>query len=222
MDPFSYGYNRDTPISAYLKPQGIVTSLMDIVSKNGNFLLDVGPTANGTIIAVEQENLRAAGKWIKSHAEAIFNTTYWFITPEEGNVRFTQNANAFYITTLYPPNATLVLNSPVPYVPGDRVTVVGGDMAGTAVPSRLLSNGSLELTISDAIVNADMYSWVFKIPFGGVAVTQTGNGTAPSSSGAVPSSSVVVSTSGAARLSGLQLAGFGWIIVDIFCLWTVL
>lgn len=48
MDPFSYGYNRDTPDSDYMKPDTIVTSLMDIISKNGNFLLDVGPTANGT------------------------------------------------------------------------------------------------------------------------------------------------------------------------------
>ena len=62
MDPFSYGYNRATPASQYLSAQGIVTSLMEIVSKNGNLLLDVGPTANGTIVAVEQANLRAAGQ----------------------------------------------------------------------------------------------------------------------------------------------------------------
>lgn len=37
MDPFSYGYNRATPDSAYLTPQGIVTSLVDIVSKNGMY-----------------------------------------------------------------------------------------------------------------------------------------------------------------------------------------
>ena len=200
MDPFSYGYNRATPTSAYLKPQGIVTSLVDIVSKNGNFLLDVGPTANGTIIAIEQENLRAAGKWIKTHAEAIFNTTYWFVTPEEGPaVRFTQNSNAFYITTLYPPNSTLVLNSPVPYVPGDKVVVVGGSMPGTVVPSRLLSNGSLELTVSQDVANADEYSWVFKIPFGGVEASA--GGTASPSASASSSGVVPAATGGAAEVS---------------------
>lgn len=170
MDPFSYGYNRATPVSAYITPAQIVTSLIDITSKNGNFLLDIGPQANGTIVDIEQQNLRAAGKWIKSHGEAIFNTTYWFITPEEGDtIRFTQTPDAFYILTLYPPNSTLVLDSPVPYISGDQITVVGGNMSGSVVPSRLLSNGSLELSISDAVVAGDEYSWVFKISFGGVA-----------------------------------------------------
>ena len=196
MDPYSYGYNRATPASAYLTPQGIVTTLMDIISKNGNFLLDVGPTSDGTIVSIEQDNLRAAGKWIRSHAEAIYNTTYWFVTPEEGQaVRFTQNSNAFYITTLYPPNSTLVLESPVPYVQGDQVEVVGGDMAGTVVPSQLLGNGNLQLTVSEDIRNADQYSWVFKIPFGGVEA----NGVANPSGTASSSGSFAVSTSSDAR-----------------------
>jgi alpha-L-fucosidase len=176
MDPYSYGYNRATPDDAYLTPQGIVTSLVDIVSKNGNFLLDVGPQANGTIVQIEQDNLRAAGKWIKSHAEAIFNTTYWFVTPEEGEaVRFTQTPDAFYILTLYPPNATLVLDSPVPWVEGDQVEVVGGSMNGTIVPTRLLGNGSLEITVGEDVKEADEFCWVFKIPYGGVLAG--GNGT---------------------------------------------
>lgn len=191
MDPYSYGYNRATPESEYLTPEGIVTTLMDIISKNGNFLLDVGPTANGTIIKIEQDNLRAAGKWITSHAEAIYNTTYWFVAPEEGNVRFTQNLNNFYMTALYPPNSTLVLKSPVPYVEGDEVTVVGGSMAGTIVPSRLLGNGSLELTVSEEVRDADQYSWVFKIPFGGVEASDMGAGNGMSGSeGGVPQQSV--------------------------------
>ena len=118
----------------------------------------------GTIIAVEQENLRQAGKWIKSHAEAIFNTTYWYVTPEEGDeVRFTQTADAFYISTLLAPNATLTLRSPVPYLPGDQVRVVGGRKAGAVVPSALLRDGSLQLRVSEEVRDADMYAWVFKI-----------------------------------------------------------
>ena len=180
MDPYSYGYNRATPVDAYITPDSIVTSLIDIVSKNGNFLLDIGPKADGTIDQTEQDHLRAAGLWINSHAEAIFNTTYWFITPQEGEtVRFTQTDQSFYILTLYPPNATLVLDSPVPWVAGDAVTVVGGNMSGTVVPSKLLGNGSLELTISHDVRAADQYSWVFKIAKDVVNGSTSGNSSAP-------------------------------------------
>ncbi|KAJ4355483.1 uncharacterized protein N0V89_003499 [Didymosphaeria variabile] len=166
MDPYSYGYNAATPVSAYINASSIVTSLVDIVSKNGNFLLDVGPTANGTIIEIEQRNLREAGTWIKSHGEAIFNTTYWSVTPQEGtNVRFTTTANAFYILVLNKPNATLALKSPVPWVDGDEVKVVGGSKAGTVVPSQKRENGSVVLQVSEEIADADEYTWVFKIEY---------------------------------------------------------
>ncbi|KAJ5912287.1 hypothetical protein N7504_001170 [Penicillium tannophilum] len=165
MDPYSYGYNRATPLASYMNASTIVTSLVDIVSKNGNFLLDVGPTANGTIIEIEQQHLRQAGKWIKTHAEAIFNTTYWFITPEEGDVRFTVSQDAFYIHTITKPNSTLALSSPIPWVEGDQVTVVGGKMHGTVLPSHKSRNGSVVLSVSKEVAAADQYAWVFKIPY---------------------------------------------------------
>lgn len=166
MDPLSYGYNRATPAASYMNATDIVTSLVDIVSKNGNFLLDVGPTANGTIIDVEQNNLRQAGKWIKAHGEAIYNTTYWFVTPEEGDyIRFTTTTDAFYISCLAKPNGTISLDSPVPWIEGDAVTIVGGDMAGATVPSQLAANGSLIISVSDEVAAADEYTWVFKIPY---------------------------------------------------------
>lgn len=166
MDPYSYGYNRATPLASYMNASSIVTSLVDIVSKNGNFLLDVGPMANGTILEVEQKNLREAGAWIKSHAEAIFNTTYWFVTPEEGeDIRFTTAPDAFYIHLIAKPNATILLKSPVPWVEGDNVTVVGGKKAGTVVPSERQINGTLRLNVSEEVINADQYAWVFKITY---------------------------------------------------------
>ncbi|KAL2864289.1 glycoside hydrolase superfamily [Aspergillus lucknowensis] len=156
MDPFSYGYNSATPLADYMNASEIVTSLVDIVSKNGNFLLDVGPQANGTILDVEQENLRRAGRWIRSHAEAIFDTTFWFVTPEEGeSIRFTITGDAFYIHSLARPGERIWLNSPIPWVKGDAVTVVGGNQHGKIVPSSKASNGSIVLE----------YVWVFKIAY---------------------------------------------------------
>lgn len=166
MDPFSYGYNRATPTASYMNASSIVTSLVDIVSKNGNFLLDVGPTANGTIIDVETQHLREAGVWIKDHAEAIFNTTYWFVAPQEGtNIRFTTTVDAFYILCMARPNGTLTLESKVPWVQGDDVTVVGGSKKGTVVSSKMNSNGSLTLEVPSEVSDADKWTWVFKIPY---------------------------------------------------------
>lgn len=209
MDPFSYGYNRATPDDAYITPQRIVTTLIDIVSKNGNFLLDIGPQANGTIIEIEQRNLRLAGTWIKSHAEAIFNTTYWTITPEEGQaVRFTQTPDAFYITTLYAPNDSLVLTSPVPYVQGlDQVVVVGGNASGSVVPSELLADGSLILNISDEVRDADEYAWVFKIGY------EWSNDTSGSGSG---SGGAGGTTSGSVALQSMWTAAVAFVVGGLF------
>ncbi len=45
---------------------------MDIVSKGGNYLLNVGPTAEGVIPQPSQDNLRAVGRWLKVNGEAIY------------------------------------------------------------------------------------------------------------------------------------------------------
>ena len=165
MDPYSYGYNRATPLSQYMNASTIITTLIDIISKNGNFLLDIGPKADGTILDVEKQHLREAGTWLRDHGEAIYNTTYWFVTPEEGVVRFTKNQDAFYILSLAKPNSTIVLNSPVPWVHGDNVMVVGGKRAGTVVPTKKLGNGSLVMNIDKSVANGDQFAWVFKIPY---------------------------------------------------------
>ena len=175
MDPFSYGFNRATPASAYLNASSIVTSLVDIVSKNGNFLLDIGPRADGSIVEIEENNLREAGEWIHGHNEAIFNTTFWFVMPGFGDtVRFTQTRDAFYIHLLEKPIGRLQIEVPVPWRDGDMVTVLGGNKSGTVVPSRGLGkNGDtgVELDVSEDVAAGDRWVWVFKIDYEG-----SGNG----------------------------------------------
>ena len=165
MDPFSYGYNRGTPSTGYMSALTIVHNLVDIVSKNGNFLLDIGPRADGTIPQVIESHLREAGAWIKTHGEAIFNTTYWFITPEEGSLRFTRNDHSFYILSLVRPSlGKLVLSSPVPVQVGDTVSVI--NQHGEEEVEWGHDDDGFWINITDRITEADCYCWGFKIAYG--------------------------------------------------------
>lgn len=121
--------------------------------------------ANGTIIQVEQDHLREAGTWIKSHAEAVYNTSIWFVTPGEGNLRFVQTGDAFYIHSLVRPEGRVVVDSPVPFLAGDKVRVVGGIAANAVVSTELLANGSLTLDVPEEVADGDEFVWTFKIPF---------------------------------------------------------
>jgi alpha-L-fucosidase len=80
-------------------------------------------------------------------------------------IRFTTTPDAFYISSLAQPNSTIVLTSPIPWVAGDQVTVVGGNKSGEVVPSQKLKDGSVQLNISQAVAAADQYAWVFKITY---------------------------------------------------------
>jgi len=55
--------------------QTIIRNLVDIASKGGNYLLNVGPTAEGLIPQPSVERLADAGKWMKVNSEAIYGTT---------------------------------------------------------------------------------------------------------------------------------------------------
>jgi alpha-L-fucosidase len=166
MDPYSYGYNAATPDEEYMNASTIVTTLVDIVSKGGNFLLDIGPRADGSIIDVEAKALREAGSWIKDHGEAIYRTKTWWVTPQEGeNMRFAMSEDAFYIYLLKNPLGRLIIGSPVPWVQGDKVKIVGGLLNGTAVKSWKDGSGKLCLDLSEEIIGADKWAWVFKIQY---------------------------------------------------------
>jgi len=57
---------------------------VDIVSKGGNYLLNVGPTAEGVIPQASQDNLRGVGRWLKANGESIYGAGITPFGPELG------------------------------------------------------------------------------------------------------------------------------------------
>jgi alpha-L-fucosidase len=100
-------------------PEQIVHDMIDIVSKNGNLLLNIGPKADGTISDEQKDILLSIGKWLKINGEAIYGTRCWkkfgegesestkgsfsdntatVYTPQD--IRFTTKGNDFYAIVL--------------------------------------------------------------------------------------------------------------------------
>ncbi|MCD6347936.1 MAG: alpha-L-fucosidase [Bacteroidales bacterium] len=68
----SWGYQQND--KNYKTPQQVIDIFVDCVSKGGNLLLDIGPKADGTIAAEQENILRELGKWTSKHHEAIYGT----------------------------------------------------------------------------------------------------------------------------------------------------
>lgn len=128
-------WQNDTSISknswCYVQDQdyktatSLIHDLIDIVSKNGALLLNIGPRADGTIPEPEQEILREIGRWLKVNGEAIYGTRPWRVYGEgptqvaEGaftdtqrapftaaDFRFTTKGNVLYAICLDWPGVT--------------------------------------------------------------------------------------------------------------------
>jgi alpha-L-fucosidase len=70
----TWAYNKND--LHFKSVQVLIQDLANVASKGGNFLLDVGPTPEGTIQPEFVERLQAMGKWMKVNGESIYDTTY--------------------------------------------------------------------------------------------------------------------------------------------------
>jgi len=97
----SFGYNRNENLEQYASSEKLVHMLIDIVSRGGNLLLNIGPAADGTIPVIMQQRLKDIGDWLKVNGEAIYETTAWKESPKNkpADIFYTRKGNDLYVIT---------------------------------------------------------------------------------------------------------------------------
>ncbi|MFM7537583.1 MAG: alpha-L-fucosidase [Acidimicrobiales bacterium] len=118
---FSFGYNEMEGSDQVVTRAELIRQFVDIVSKNGNLLLGVGPRADGSIPALHERRLRELGAWLSVNGEAIYGTAPWSRAGDDlagTPVRHTVGAQAHYLHVLGPVPGMLRL-------PGVEVAAAG-------------------------------------------------------------------------------------------------
>jgi alpha-L-fucosidase len=170
---------------AYKSPATVIHMLADIVSKNGNLLLNVPVRGDGTIDELEEAILADVGAWIAINGEAIYATRPWKVFGEgpaiadsaplsaqgfnEGkgkpftaeDIRFTTTAGAIYAILLGKPTSAI------------RITSLGkraGQIEGAMKNVELLGAGALKwtheedaLTVTPPAQSPSDHAWALKI-----------------------------------------------------------
>ena len=133
IDVISWGFNRAATVDDYLTADALLAMLVRTVANGGNLLLDVGPAADGTIPAIQEERLLQMGAWLDVHGEAIYATHRWR-QPQEGadidntTARYTQskdNSTVYAHVLQWPLTGQLVLSAPVIQGGKQVVTMLG-------------------------------------------------------------------------------------------------
>jgi alpha-L-fucosidase len=163
----------------------LIRNLSDITSKGGNYLLNVGPDAEGIIPAPEVERLQAIGRWLKVNGDAIYGTEAGPYAQSPAWGRVTQRFHPDGTSTVYvhvwdwPADGKIVLPG-VPVVARSGQLLANGAAVATAV-----SPAGLVVTLPGAAPDADVSvaALEFSAPF---RVAETGVQRADPSAGGTP------------------------------------
>jgi alpha-L-fucosidase len=163
----SFGYNSwyEDKDERYPSSRKLLDVLVDVLSRGGNLLLNVGPKADGTFIKVFVDRLRDFGRFLKANGEAVYGSRLPFKSEQGKDIKFTcgKNNTTIYAFIRNKPANTLTLNG-VFARKGEEVVL----LADPKKTPLAWSNQGTNLTINgiDAVSQNGEFYWVFKIPGG--------------------------------------------------------
>lgn len=161
----SYGFNRAENIEDYNTSEELIHELIDIVSRGGNLLLNVGPTADGRIPVIMQQRLMDIGEWLKANGEAIYETRKSTVPKQERtsqDVYFTSKDHLLYcIFTHWTDSIEILLSD------GESVKNVTMLSYDEKISWEMVSENKLTIYIPRLTINEIpcLYAWSLKIEF---------------------------------------------------------
>ena len=105
----SFGYLEG---DEYKSVESIIHEMVEVISRNGNFLINIGPKSDGTIAPEQVERLKAMGNWLKVNGDAIYGSRYWKVNQQENEqLSFTTNGKKLYAIKCTKPVEAFVIEA---------------------------------------------------------------------------------------------------------------
>jgi alpha-L-fucosidase len=148
------------PNDVYKPANELIEKLVDIVSKGGNFLLNIGPGPNGALDDTAYLRMKQLGEWMNVNGTAIYNTRAYNSFSEGNNIRFTQSKDGKtqYIFLFEFPKDTVTIHK-LPFVKNTTVQMLGSN-------KKLQwknTNGAVQIKIPAAQRTVTDHVWVLKV-----------------------------------------------------------
>ena len=126
-------------------------SLINVVSHGGNFLLNIGPRGDGSVVEFESDVLKEIGAWLKENGEAIYGTEASPFREDFVWGKSTRKANKLYLilSGKYPTNGTIELNLPGYKLQDSKGILTSANMKGSkllvSLPENAYNNQDIEV-----------------------------------------------------------------------------
>jgi alpha-L-fucosidase len=141
----------------------LIHNLVDIVAKGGNYLLNVGPTAEGLIPEASVERLAEMGEWMDVNGEAIYGTRLWAHYQDGEMVRYTNVGDTIYAISLVWPGRELTLHYVQPEE-GSEIHLLGyGQPLSWSYDATDGLTITLPETLQDEAARPSKYAYAFSI-----------------------------------------------------------
>lgn len=154
----SFGYLKG---DRYKSIESVIHEMVEVISRNGNFLVNIGPKPDGTIPEPQMERLMAMKRWLKINGDAIYGSRYWKESEQrDEHLAFTTNGKKLYAIKLSKPESPFLITGTAGWnaekVKSVRLLGSSADVSSQMTPQGLKIMPPADLGESD-------YAWSFEI-----------------------------------------------------------